>query len=121
MNEQLTLWFNKENSKDVKVSTDPHESFDGFTQVRPPKEPNVVYQFNGKAWVKDEAQTEAFLKGIAYLGLLRELRSRDYRVIKAIRLGKTVEKLYPGETRWYEDTIARIKLLEPHVPERMRR
>jgi hypothetical protein len=37
-----------------------------------------------------------------------ELTARDYRVTKAVRLGKPVEELYPGETEWYEAQVTKI-------------
>jgi hypothetical protein len=44
--------------------------------------------------------------------LKEEIVDRDYRIIKAFRLGKTLEELYPGETVWYEGQVAKINALE---------
>jgi hypothetical protein len=44
-----------------------------------------------------------------------ELEARDYRAIKAFRLGKTVDELYPGETEWYEAQVAKINALRDEI------
>ena len=49
--------------------------------------------------------------------LKAEIASRDWRVTKALRLGVPVDELYPGETEWYENTIAEINRLEEMISE----
>jgi hypothetical protein len=44
--------------------------------------------------------------------LKAEISARDWRVNKATRLKKDLDVLYPGETAWYLETIARINELE---------
>jgi hypothetical protein len=48
--------------------------------------------------------------------LKNEISSRDWRAIKAFRLGKNVDELYPGETGWYEEAVEKINRLEAQLP-----
>jgi hypothetical protein len=47
-----------------------------------------------------------------------ELAARDYRVTKAVRLGTTVEEIYPGETEWYEVQVAKINGIKAKIEAR---
>jgi hypothetical protein len=44
-----------------------------------------------------------------------EIAARDYRVLKAQRLGKDVDELYPGETEWYREALAALGTHEKTV------
>jgi hypothetical protein len=44
-----------------------------------------------------------------------EIASRDYRVLKAQRLGEDVDELYPGETGWYREALTEMNGLEDIV------
>jgi hypothetical protein len=44
-----------------------------------------------------------------------EIAARDYRVLKAHRLGGDVDELYPGETGWYREALAEMGILEEIV------
>ena len=44
--------------------------------------------------------------------ILDEIAKRDYRALKAIKLGKPLNDLYPGESEWYERSIDRFNELE---------
>jgi hypothetical protein len=44
-----------------------------------------------------------------------EIASRDYRVLKAQRLGEDVDELYPGETGWYREALTEMNGLEDVV------
>jgi hypothetical protein len=44
-----------------------------------------------------------------------EIAGRDYRVLKAQRLGKDVDELYPGETGWYREALAEMNGYEEAV------
>jgi hypothetical protein len=41
-----------------------------------------------------------------------EIAGRDYRVLKAQKLGEDLDTLYPGETDWYKQALADIGNLE---------
>ena len=41
-----------------------------------------------------------------------EISLRDYRALKAQKLGKAIDTLYPGETEWYKAQLDRISKLE---------
>jgi len=43
--------------------------------------------------------------------LLREITERDYRALKAFKLGEELDVLYPGETDWYKEAVARVNEL----------
>jgi hypothetical protein len=49
-----------------------------------------------------------------------EIARRDYRVLKAKRLGEDLDELYPGETDWYKNALnvmggleATVQVVEP--------
>jgi hypothetical protein len=66
---------------------------------------NIVIGRTAEEISAEEAATElAELKS--------EVESRDYRALKAFKLGKTLEEIYPGEAEWYEEKLARIHELE---------
>jgi predicted nucleotide-binding protein (sugar kinase/HSP70/actin superfamily) len=44
-----------------------------------------------------------------------DIAGRDYRVLKAQRLGKDVDELYPGETGWYRAALTTLGTLEETV------
>jgi hypothetical protein len=44
--------------------------------------------------------------------LKEEIAARDYRALKAFKLGKPLDDLYPGETEWYAAAVAEINELE---------
>jgi hypothetical protein len=41
-----------------------------------------------------------------------EIAARDYRALKAIKLGITLEEAYPGESAWYQEKLDRVHELE---------
>jgi hypothetical protein len=47
--------------------------------------------------------------------LKREMADSDWKVIKAARLGVTVEELYPGESAWYAQQVVKINALEKEL------
>ena len=40
------------------------------------------------------------------------IASKDYQVIKASRLGVSVDELYPGHTAWYQEKMDQLSELE---------
>jgi hypothetical protein len=44
--------------------------------------------------------------------ILDEIAGSDYKVIKAMRLGVTLEELYPGITGWYKERVGRLNEIE---------
>jgi hypothetical protein len=44
-----------------------------------------------------------------------EIAARDYRVLKAQRLGTDVDEIYPGETDWYREALAALGMHEETV------
>jgi hypothetical protein len=44
-----------------------------------------------------------------------ELDARDYRVMKSVRTGTSLEKLYPGENEWYEGQVEKINALKADI------
>jgi len=41
-----------------------------------------------------------------------DIASRDYRALKAQKLGQPLDSLYPGESAWYAGRLARMEELE---------
>ena len=46
-----------------------------------------------------------------------EIAGRDYRALKAQKLGKSIDALYPGETDWYKAQLERLLELEAIIEE----
>lgn len=44
--------------------------------------------------------------------LKAEIASRDYRALKAMKLGVKLDDIYPGESSWYQAKLDRIHELE---------
>jgi chromosome segregation ATPase len=87
-----------------------------------PLENEQFQKFDGKKWVVDKAKKEKAEKEKELnelqgkIGSLEsEISSRDWRVIKAQRLNKDVDELYPGESEWYEDTVVKINKLREEL------
>jgi hypothetical protein len=61
-----------------------------------------------------EAATESAVKGATaeLVEIQTEIARRDYRALKAQKLGNTIDALYPGETDWYKAQLARMTVLE---------
>jgi hypothetical protein len=47
-----------------------------------------------------------------YDKIKREITARDYRALKAYKLGQSLDDLYPGESEWYQAQLDRIHELE---------
>lgn len=49
--------------------------------------------------------------------LIAEIAARDYRALKAVKLGKPLDDLYSGESEWYQGKLDRIHELEAELGE----
>jgi hypothetical protein len=110
-------WFSKNNAGETKlISNLDEEPGEDWTREAPIEhEPYQKWDEDTNSWtidVKRKKKTEL----VNELGTLRsEISSRDWKVTKASRLGKTVEEVYPGETEWYLLAIAKINELEAEL------
>jgi hypothetical protein len=57
-----------------------------------------------------ETQREA--REVELAGLKAEIAARDYRALKACKLGVELDSIYPGESAWYSASLDRIHELE---------
>ena len=48
-------------------------------------------------------------------GFLAEIAARDYRALKAFKLGAALDELYPGESEWYQGRVAAVNELETRI------
>jgi hypothetical protein len=60
--------------------------------------------------IADEAVVEEAQKEMD--AIKNEIAQRDYRALKAQKLGESIDELYPGETDWYKEQLARMETLE---------
>jgi hypothetical protein len=60
--------------------------------------------------IADEAAVEEAQKEMD--AIKNEIARRDYRALKAQKLGQSIDELYPGETDWYKEQLARMEALE---------
>jgi hypothetical protein len=54
---------------------------------------------------------------IQVMRLRVEIAARDYRALKAVKLGVAINELYPGETDWYKGKVEELRALESAGPE----
>jgi hypothetical protein len=55
---------------------------------------------------------EDSIVGIRIEDLKKEIASRDYQVIKAMRAGVDIDSLYPGHRVWYQQKTESLAELE---------
>ena len=110
-------WFNKKDRFDFVNIFDPErEPPEGYTKTPPlDNEPRQHYDETARQWVKDVADETKLNARREIAAVKQEIAERDYRALKAFRLGVTVDELYPGETAWYRERVARIHELEGRV------
>jgi hypothetical protein len=111
------LWYSTETIGESKRIHDmDREPGEGWTREKPLA--GEAYQkWDGASgrWIIDTKKKEAADLEGKIGGLKSEISSRDWKVIKAQRLGITVEDIYPGETGWYTETVNRINALETQL------
>jgi hypothetical protein len=61
---------------------------------------------------KTSAETAAEEAATEIVRIKAEIEARDYRALKAQKLGEDLDTLYPGESAWYREQLDRIKELE---------
>ncbi|GHV90814.1 hypothetical protein AGMMS50268_13170 [Spirochaetia bacterium] len=61
---------------------------------------------------KTEAEKAKEDAGIEIQRIKVEIASRDYRALKAQKLNKPLDTLYPGESAWYKEQLDRMDELE---------
>jgi hypothetical protein len=61
---------------------------------------------------KTDAEKSAEDAAVEIERIKSEIQSRDYRALKAQKLGEDLDDLYPGESEWYRDQLDRIGELE---------
>jgi hypothetical protein len=66
---------------------------------------------------KTDAEKQRELDAAEMAGLKTEIAARDYRALKALKLGQPLDGLYPGESAWYQEKLNRIHELEAALGE----
>jgi hypothetical protein len=61
---------------------------------------------------KTNAEKQKELDEAELRGLKAEIASRDYRALKAYKLGVDLESVYPGESAWYQTRLDRVHELK---------
>jgi hypothetical protein len=62
---------------------------------------------------KESSDESSVNEALAEMEAIRsEIAKRDYRALKAQKLGKSIDELYAGETVWYKEQLARMEELE---------
>ncbi|MDR1250882.1 MAG: hypothetical protein LBK62_01820 [Treponema sp.] len=64
---------------------------------------------------KTEAELAAEEAAAEIHRIKAEIAARDYRALKAQKLGEEIDDLYPGETGWYKEQLDRMEELEAIV------
>jgi hypothetical protein len=68
---------------------------------------------NGEIFLgRTDAEKQRELDEVELQELKTEIASRDYRALKAYKLGVDLDSIYPGESAWYETTLDRVHELE---------
>jgi hypothetical protein len=61
---------------------------------------------------KTNAEKQSELDNEELQNIKIEIASRDYRALKAYKLGVDLDSLYPGESAWYQTKLDRVHELE---------
>jgi hypothetical protein len=61
---------------------------------------------------KTGAEKQAELDRSELERIKAEIGARDYRALKAFKLGEDLDSLYPGESEWYASALGRVHELE---------
>jgi hypothetical protein len=73
----------------------------------------ILWQEDGRPYLADPPEPTAREQAQAEIARIKaEIAARDYRALKAMKLGEDIDVLYPGETEWYKAQLARIAELE---------
>lgn len=77
---------------------------------------NLARIIDGEIFLgKTDAEKAADNAKEAIKRIKAEIAGRDYRVLKAQRLGVDVDEIYSGETGWYREALAEMGGLEEVV------
>ena len=120
----LGKWYNTKNREVITITekSDPVDK-ELFTKEIPPESsPFIIWDKTKGKWeidkeAKAQAEKEEKMgqKSEEVAIILAEISSRDYRALKAIKLGKDVEELYPGERAWYKAKIEELHEIEEEI------
>jgi hypothetical protein len=112
-------WYNKTNVGESKYIHGLDEAAgEDWTREKPlANEPYQKWDGASGAWAVDTEKKEIADLENRMGALKSEISSRDWKVIKAQRLGRPVDDLYPGETAWYSQTVEKINGLEAQLEE----
>jgi hypothetical protein len=92
----------------VEISDEEHKNlFEGQANGK-----QIYWHDDGTPYLDDPPSSPEDAARNRIEELKAEIAARDYRALKAFKLGKPLDELYPGETAWYENTIAEIIELE---------
>jgi hypothetical protein len=110
-------WFSKSAAGETKqVYGLDEEPGEGWTREAPAEnEPYQKWDEASGSWTVDAGKKERAELESALGALRSEIGSRDWKIIKAQRLGTTVEEVYPGETEWYIAAVNQINDLEARL------
>jgi hypothetical protein len=61
---------------------------------------------------KTQAELVAEDAAAEILEIKGEIAARDYRALKAMKLGEDLDSIYPGESEWYQGRLSRMEELE---------
>jgi len=113
-NKNIGAWYPKKDGRDFILNFDPDKQMpEGYTAVPPLH--GVEYQTfddETQAWIPDPAAEQAARAAAERQQIISEIAARDYRALKAVKLGQELDDLYPGESEWYRGKIARVNELE---------
>lgn len=103
-------WWDIQTKQEFEISSLNMEPKEGWTDKQPLFLPYEVFE-NGE-WVDDPSTKKAYEDSVA-IGQAKEyLLSTDYKVIRALESGVTLDELYPGETAKREAAREVIRSLE---------
>jgi len=113
-NNNIGAWYPKKDGRDFILNYDPNKEVpEGYTCIEPL--PGIKYQkFDDEtqAWVPDPHAQAVGEANTERTQIIAEIALRDYRALKAFKLGEALDDIYPGESAWYKEQIARINKLD---------
>jgi hypothetical protein len=110
------IWLNPKDPFDSQVINEldilPHKGWIQTTAKPLVGVEHQRYDVKSNQWVEDTSTKKYHESIIRLADIKRKIEESDWKIIKCMRLNKTLEELYPGERRWYMDQMKEYKYHE---------
>jgi len=101
-------YFNIENKSKITISQIGIDIPEKYTSIKPKQ----FDEWDGSKWIENTNKKLEYEKNINILEAKEYLNSTDYKVIKSIEQGKSINDLYPNEAKKREEAREIIRNLK---------